>query len=55
LISKHVKPDSVNAIGQYNHSPLLLSIENLFGLKPLGYAGATGLLPFDKSVFNAYK
>ncbi|MGH2833676.1 MAG: hypothetical protein ACRDK2_12955, partial [Solirubrobacteraceae bacterium] len=55
LISKYVKADSVNAIGQYNHFSLLLSIENLFGLKPLGYAGAKGLLPFDKSVYNAYK
>jgi hypothetical protein len=55
LISKYVKSGSVNAIGQYNHFSLLLSIEDLFGLKPLGYAGASGLLPFDKSVFNAYK
>jgi hypothetical protein len=55
LISKYVKPGSVNAIGEYNHFALLLSIEDLFGLKPLGYAGSSGLLPFDKSVFNAYK
>jgi len=54
LISKYVKPGSVNAIGQYNHFSLLLSIEDLFGLKPLGYAAAPGQLPFDKSVFNAY-
>jgi phosphatidylinositol-3-phosphatase len=53
LISKYVKPGSVNAIGEYNHFSLLLSIEDLFGLKPLGYAGAPGLLAFDKSVFNA--
>lgn len=55
LLSKYVKPGSVNAIGQYNHFSLLLSIEDIFGLKPLGYAGSSGLLPFDKSVFNAYK
>jgi hypothetical protein len=55
LISKYVKPGSVNAIGQYNHFSLLASIEDLFGLKPLGYAGAKGLLPFDKSIYNAYK
>jgi hypothetical protein len=55
LISKYVKPGTVDAVGQYNHYALLLSIENLFGLKPLGYAGAPGLLPFDKSVYNAYK
>ena len=34
---------------------LLLSIEKLFGLTPLGYASAPGLLPFDNSVYNAYK
>lgn len=54
LISKYVKPGSVNAIGEYNHYALLLSIEDIFGLKPLGYAAAPGLLPFDHSVFNAY-
>jgi hypothetical protein len=55
LISKYVKPGSVNAIGEYNHYSLLLSIEQLFGLKPLGYAAAPGLLPFDTTVYNAYK
>ncbi len=53
LISKYVKPGSVNAIGEYNHFSLLLTIERLFGLKPLGYAATPGLLAFDKSVFNA--
>lgn len=52
LISKYVKPGSLNAIGDYNHFSLLRSIEDLFGLEPLGYAGATGLLAFDKSVYN---
>jgi phosphatidylinositol-3-phosphatase len=55
LISKYVKPASLNVTGEYNHFALLRSIENLFGLKPLGYAGAPGLLAFDSSVFNAYK
>jgi hypothetical protein len=40
--------------GEYNHFALLRSIENLFGLHPLGYAGARGLLAFDSSVFNAH-
>jgi phosphatidylinositol-3-phosphatase len=53
LISKYVKPGSLNALGEYNHFSLLLSIEDLFGLKPLGYAGAKGLLAFDPSVYNA--
>ena len=55
LISKYVKPGTLNVTGEYNHFALLRSIENLFGLKPLGYAAAPGLLAFDSSVFNAYK
>ena len=54
LISKYVKPGSVNVTGEYNHFSLLASIENLFGLSHLGYAGAQGLLVFDTSVYNAY-
>jgi phosphatidylinositol-3-phosphatase len=55
LISKYVKPASFNATGDYNHFSLLRSIESLFGLQALGYAGEPGLLAFDKSVFNAYR
>ena len=55
LISKYVKPGGLNVMGEYNDFSLLLSIEKLFGLKPLGYAGAKGLLPFDSSVYNAYR
>jgi hypothetical protein len=54
LISKYVKPGSVNVTGEYNHFSLLASIENLFGLGHLGYAGAQGLLVFDTSVYNAH-
>jgi hypothetical protein len=53
LLSKYVKPGSLNTIGQYNHFSLLASIENLFSLSHLGYAGTPGLLVFDKSVYNA--
>ncbi len=53
LISKYVKPGSLNVLGEYDHFSLLLTIERLFGCKPLGYAGAKGLLAFDSSVFNA--
>ena len=52
LISKYVKPGSVNVTGEYSHFSLLASIENLFGLSHLGYAGSEGLLVFDKSVYN---
>src|SRR5262249_7146441 len=54
LISKYVKPGSINVTGQYNHFSFLASIENLFGLGHLGYAGSQGLLTFDTSVFNAH-
>jgi hypothetical protein len=54
LISKYVKPGTLNVSGEYNHFALLASIEKLFELQPLGYAGATGLLTFDSSVFNAH-
>jgi phosphatidylinositol-3-phosphatase len=44
----------VNVTGDYNHFSLLASIENLFGLSHLGYAGTQGLLTFDTSVYNAH-
>lgn len=55
LISKYVKAGSLNVLGEYDHFSLLLSIEGLFGLKPLGYAGAKGLLAFDASVYNDHR
>ena len=55
LISQYVKPASVNVTGEYDHFSLLASIENLFGVTHLGYAGAVGLLTFDQSVYNAKK
>ena len=55
LISKYIKPGSINVTGEYNHFSLLASIENLFGLSHLGYAGTEGLLAFDTSVYNNYK
>lgn len=53
LISPFVKPGSVNETGYYDHFSLLLSIEELFGLKPLGYAANPALSAFDATVFNA--
>ncbi len=53
LISPYVEPGSVNESGYYNHFSLLLSIENLFGLEPIGYAGNLALGAFDSSVYNA--
>ena len=36
----------------YNHFSLLASIEDIFSLPRLGYAGAPGLQPFGSDVFN---
>jgi hypothetical protein len=47
-----VKPGTTNTIDDYNHFSLLGSIEDLFSLQHLGYAGAPGLLVFDKTVYN---
>jgi hypothetical protein len=54
LISKYTKPGSINVTGEYNDFSLLASIEDLFGLSHLGYAGESSLLTFNKSVYNAH-
>jgi hypothetical protein len=54
LISSFVKPNSADVIDYFNHFSLLASIEKLFGLHKLGYAGAAGLPAFGVSVFNNY-
>jgi len=54
LISKYTKPGSINVVGEYNDFSLLASIEDLFGVSRLGYAGNEGLLVFNKSVYNAH-
>jgi hypothetical protein len=53
LISPFVAPGTSNESGYYNHFSLLLSIEELFGLEPIGYATEPALAPFDSSVYNA--
>ncbi len=47
LISPCVKPDTIDVIDYYNHYSLLASIEDIFGLKHLGYAKQKGLPAFD--------
>lgn len=54
LISQYVKPNSADVIDYFNHFSLLASIEKLFGLHTLGYAGATGVPAFGVGVFNNY-
>jgi phosphatidylinositol-3-phosphatase len=52
LISPFVTPGSSNA-ASFNHYSLLFSIEELFGLERIGYAGEEALTSFDASVYNA--
>jgi phosphatidylinositol-3-phosphatase len=52
LISKYVKPGSSDVTGQYNHFSLLASVEALFKLKTLGYAGNIQLPTFEKAVYD---
>jgi hypothetical protein len=52
LLSPFVASGSVNETGYYNHFSLLRSIEELFGLQPLGYATNPALSPFDSTVYN---
>jgi phosphatidylinositol-3-phosphatase len=51
LLSRFVKADSVDQ-DPYNHFSLLRTIEDLFGLKHLGYAGANGVNSFNAAVFE---
>jgi phosphatidylinositol-3-phosphatase len=53
LLSPYVAPGSVDESGYYNHFSLLRSVEELFGLEPLGYAADPALAGFDSSVFDA--
>jgi hypothetical protein len=51
LLSPFVKAGSVNQ-DPYNHFALLRTIEDLFGLPHLGYAGASGVSSFGASLFT---
>jgi hypothetical protein len=53
LISRYVTPNSLDQVDTFNHFSLLKSIEDLFGLKPLGYARDSALPVFDAAIFNA--
>lgn len=54
LISKYVKPGSSYVTGQFDHFSLLASVEALFKLKTLGYAGNVQLPTFERAVYNAH-
>jgi hypothetical protein len=52
LVSQFIAPGTVNDT-PYNHYALLRSIEDIFGLPYLGYAGQAGLQGFGSDVYNA--
>jgi hypothetical protein len=52
VLSTLTKPGTTNDT-PYNHYALLCSLEDLFGLDHLGFAGVPGLTCFGKDVYNA--
>ena len=51
LISPYIRPGTVSAT-PYNHYALLRSVEDIFGLHHLGYAGQAGLAAFGADVYT---
>jgi hypothetical protein len=51
LLSKFIKPGTISTT-PYNHYSALMSIEDIFGLSHLGYAGTPGLVGFGSDVFT---
>lgn len=51
VLSRWVRPGTTSTTA-YNHYGLLRTIEDLFGLDHLGYAGATGVDSFGRDVFT---
>jgi hypothetical protein len=51
ILSPFTKPGTTNPT-PYNHYALLCSIENVFGLSHLGFAGAPGLTCFGRDVYD---
>ncbi len=52
LISPYIEAGTSNETGYYNHFSLLLSIDDAFGLPPIGYAANPALTAFDSTVYN---
>jgi hypothetical protein len=50
LLSRFIKPGTVSNV-PYNHYSFLRSVEDVFGVPHLGYAGRAGLASFGKDVF----
>jgi phosphatidylinositol-3-phosphatase len=51
LLSPFIKPGTVSSV-PYNHYSLLKTVENIFGLGYLGYAGQPGLQGFGSDIFT---
>jgi hypothetical protein len=51
LLSPFIKPGT-STPAAYNHYSMLRSVEDIFGLGHLGYAGLSGLAPFGSDVFT---
>jgi len=51
LLSPFIEPGTVSNVG-YNHYSLLRSVEDIFGLSHLGYAGQSGLVAFGADVYT---
>jgi hypothetical protein len=54
LISRYITAGSSDVDDQYNHFSLLASIEELFGLKRLGYAADIQVPVFNDGTYNAF-
>jgi hypothetical protein len=52
VISRWTRPNTWSTT-PYNHYALLASMEEVFGLPKLGYAGAAGLDTFGLDVYNS--
>ena len=53
LLSPYIAKAGVSQ-EQYNHFSLLRTIEDLFGLSHLGYAGLSKVSSFEPSIFTAH-
>lgn len=51
LVSPFIKPGTTSTT-PYNHFAMLCSVEDIFGVKHLGYAGQSGLQCFGKDVYT---
>jgi phosphatidylinositol-3-phosphatase len=51
MLSPFIRPGTVSRV-PYNHYALLRSVEDMFGLSHLGYAGQAGLMGFGVDIFT---